>query len=181
LLWHRLARRAASQLEVEETALAIMGAAIAAGRGGPPPRCPPHDASRRGEIVRATQLTIASRPAEPWPLATLAGLVGSSPFHLARAFRDAVAMPIHQYLLLARLTRALDGVLDSDRSLSAVGLDAGFAHHSHFTATFHRVFGVTPSQLRRNATATQATGARRLLGAARLSPGRAPAASSSPP
>jgi len=164
LLWHRLARGIAGRLEVEEAALEMFGAAIGAGRHYyPAPRRPRGVVSRRSDIVRLTQASIAARPSEPWTLDGLARRVQCSPFHLAHVFGEDVGIPIHQYHLLARLTQALDGVLDSSDRLSAIALDAGFTHHSHFTATVRRTFGVTPSQLRRQATTAQATDLRKIL------------------
>jgi len=172
VLWHRMTRHLADELEIEETALGLFGAAIAAGRDRPPPRHRPRDErSRRAEIVRVTHAMIASRPSEPWSLEALARLVHCSPFHLAHVFREDVGVPIHQYHLRARLVKALDDILDSARSLSAIGLDAGFVHHSHFTATFRRTFGVTPSLLRRCATTGHAAEVRQFLTAPPGTPG----------
>lgn len=164
LLWHRLARGIAGRLEVEEAALEMFDAALDAGRHySPVPRRSRSMVSRRSDIVRLTQASIAARPSKPWTLDALARHVQCSPFHLAHVFGEDVGIPIHQYHLLARLTQALDGVLDSSDRLSAIALDAGFTHHSHFTATFRRAFGVTPSQLRRQATTAQATDLRKIL------------------
>jgi AraC-like DNA-binding protein len=163
MLWHRLTRRIADPLEVEETALALFSAAFTAGRNRPARRRSRRTRSNRAEIVRATHATIASRPSEPWSLDALARRVHCSPFHLAHVFREDVGVSIHQYHLRARLTRALDDILDSTRSLSAIGLDAGFAHHSHFTAAFRRTFGGTPSLLRRCATTAHAAEFRKFL------------------
>ncbi len=168
VLWHRLTRRLATSLEVEETAFALFAAALAAGRGRASARGRPRrEAAHHAEIVRATQITIAERPEERWSLETLARRVHSSPFHLARLFRGHVGLPIHQYQLLTRLTRALDSVLDSRRTLSAIGVEAGFAHHSHFSGAFRRVFHVTPSALRRRGTVSRASDLRKILTASR--------------
>jgi len=164
LLWHRLARGTAGRLEVEEVALELFGAAIDAGRPDhSTSRQPRGVVSRRSEIVRLTQTAIAARPSEPLTLEALARRVQCSPFHLAHVFREDVGLPIHQCQLLARLTQALDGVLDSSDRLSAIALEAGFTHHSHFTARFRRAFGLTPSQLRRQATTGQVIDLRKIL------------------
>ena len=102
-------------------------------------------------MVEATQLTLASQPGEAWTLAALAKRVHSSPFHLARLFRRLTGMPMHRYHLRARLASALGEVLDTRRDLAAIGLDLGFSSHSHFTETFRRAFGATPSVLRNRA------------------------------
>lgn len=168
VLWYRLMRGVAGPLEVEETTLALISAAVATTLERPRPRVRTRrETSRQAEIVHATLVTIAGQPAEPWSLEALGRLVHSSPFHLARLFRSHVGMPIHRYQLLARLTRSLDEVLDSQRSLAAIAVDNGFAHHSHFTDAFHRAFRVTPSALRVLARSSRSENLRRILTAAR--------------
>lgn len=91
---------------------------------------------------------IAVQPERTWTLTALAELAGASRYHLARVFREEVGATLHRYLTHARLGAALHRVLD-DEDLTTVALESGFSSHSHFTARFRAVFGVTPSQLRR--------------------------------
>jgi AraC family transcriptional regulator len=145
LLWHRIARRLASGLEVEETVLGLL--ALANGIGAPKPML--NARSRHMEMVEATKIALATRPEDAWSLSALATRVHSSPFRLARIFRSFAGMPVHRYHLRARMAAALDQVLDTSRDLTTIGLDLGFSSHSHFTAAFRRTFGVTPSVLRK--------------------------------
>jgi transcriptional regulator GlxA family with amidase domain len=69
---------------------------------------------------------------------------------------------------MARLTAALDDVLDTSRDLATVGVDFGFSSHSHFTAAFRKIFGTTPSLLRRSANRRDATEMRKILTAQSL-------------
>lgn len=164
LLGHRLVRRVASPLEVEETVAELVHETArvpAPSVAASPMRR--RDASHRTDIARATQATLAATPSTRWTLAALAKRVRCSPFHLAHVFRRVVGMPIHQYHLRARLTAALDDVLDSERGLSEIAIDLGFTHHSHFSHAFRRAFGVTPSALRRHATASEISGLRKFL------------------
>jgi AraC-like DNA-binding protein len=64
-------------------------------------------------------------------------------------FRSEVGMPLHRYLVRARLAKALDAVLDAATDLASIAADAGFASHSHFTERFRMLFGVAPAELRR--------------------------------
>ena len=164
LLRHRLLRKLADALEAEETAAELVRESARAGApGGAEPRGARHEAARRVDVARATQVTLATRPSTHWTLASLAARVDSSPFHLAHVFRDVVGMSIHQYHLRARLLAALDHVLDSERGLSEIGIDLGFSHHSHFSHAFRRAFGVTPSALRRHAITTDHSRLRKIL------------------
>jgi AraC-like DNA-binding protein len=152
LLCHRMERDLATPLEIEDTALELVAATLAA-LGSPraaasrPGRC----RSRHEEMVEATKIALAARPGENWSLSALAARVASSPFRLARLFREIAGMPVHRYHLNARLSAALDEVLASTRDITEIGIGLGFSSHSHFTATFRRAFGVTPSALRRGA------------------------------
>jgi AraC family transcriptional regulator len=151
LLWHRLQRRAGA-LAAEETALGLLSTIAA--RAPAWKECgSARSRSRQEEMVVATKVTLAAFPAHDWTLCELAKRVHSSPFHLARTFRRFAGMPLHRYHLLARMSAALDEVLDSARDLTTIGLELGFSSHSHFTATFRRTFGATPSSLRERASA----------------------------
>jgi AraC-like DNA-binding protein len=143
VLRQRLSKRVAGGLEIEESALHLFAATVAT--------APRADAKpRQQDMVEATQITLAAQPGESWSLAELARRVHSSPFHLARTFRRHVGMPLHRYLLQARLAAALDEVLDSSRELSAIAMDLGFSSHSHFTYAFRSQFGATPAAMRKH-------------------------------
>jgi AraC-like DNA-binding protein len=138
----RLAREPEGrEMEIEESALAVLAAAVAAGPGPP---APPSWA-RRAEAVREL---LAARLAERLTLHLVAREVGVSPFHLARGFRAAAGVPIHRYLTLLRLRSALARVTGTGGDLLSVALDAGFSSHAHFTDVFRREFGVPPSRFR---------------------------------
>ncbi len=159
LLCHWVSRGSADALAVEEEAFTLFAAALRAAREPIRPLPVPRRSRRQLDQVRAAQLAIGAEPARRWSLDALGRLVDCSPFHLVRLFRSVVGVPIHRYLLHARLTLALDAILDSGYSLSRIALETGFAHHSHFTEAFRRAFGVTPSAVRRTARGPRGAGA----------------------
>jgi AraC-like DNA-binding protein len=79
----------------------------------------------------------------------VARAVHASPFHLARVFRERAGVPIHRYLTRLRLRAAIERLADGADDLTALALDLGFSSHGHFTDTFRREFGRTPSDVRR--------------------------------
>jgi AraC-like DNA-binding protein len=87
--------------------------------------------------------------AEPLTLARVAQAVGSSVFHLCRAFKRATGSTLHGYRNELRLRRSLDLIADRPRDLTNVALDVGFSSHSHFTQAFGELFGLTPARFRR--------------------------------
>jgi len=98
-------------------------------------------AGRWGEGVK--ELLVA-RLDEKLTLAELGREVGVSPYHLARSFRRSTGLSIHQYRIQLRLRTALPR-LREDIDLCSLGLDLGFASHSHFTDSFRGLFGAPPS------------------------------------
>ena len=102
----------------------------------------------RRDLAEHAALELSLRPGGRHSLSKLARTVSSSPFHLARVFREETGMSIHQHLLKLRLALSLERVLDGSESLSAIAHSTGFSSHAHFTTLFRREFGTTPSQLR---------------------------------
>ncbi len=87
--------------------------------------------------------------AEDIRLKTLAGLVGLSPFHFARAFKQSFGVPPHRYYNERRMARAKALLADRTRSVTEIGLALGFAETSSFSAAFHKATGTSPSRFRR--------------------------------
>jgi AraC family transcriptional regulator len=168
-LWQRLARGGADPLDVEEAGLGLLVSALRAARKGRSGRRPgaARDRGHRLRRVEAVKEAIAMHPAGKWTLGGLGELACMSPYHLAHVFRAEVGASVYQYVLRSRLAVALDAVLVSDADLTTVALDAGFASHSHFTASFRSFFGATPTELRRG---TRASRARELRGIAAARP-----------
>jgi AraC family transcriptional regulator len=104
------------------------------------------------ELARAAGALLGRTFTRNLPLSRIAAEVGCSPFHLARSFKETMGMTLHQHRLLLRLHASLALLRDTDRDLSTIALDLGFGDHSHFTMTFRRRFGVTPSRYRARAT-----------------------------
>jgi AraC-like DNA-binding protein len=152
-------------LEAEELGLSVLRRSLAAAferRGRHL-----HDRQRGpSERIERTKVLVASDPGADLSLSEIAAAVYSSPFHLARRFREEVGISIHQYRLRLRLTIALDHVVDGAQraaDLSALGMQLGFSHHSHFTTAFRRAFGIPPSRMRRVGTSRGVAAARRAL------------------
>lgn len=84
--------------------------------------------------------------AEDFSVSDLARSVGMSMFHFTRIFAELVGMPPHRYLLKARLTAARSMLLQG-RSVTETCYACGFRNLSHFTRSFARRYGFSPSQL----------------------------------
>lgn len=149
LFRHVSNERNPDRLYVEEAALSILGdvarLAYAHGTALPKVRRSRH---REIELSEAARDVIARRFKENLSLLEIARAVGSSVFHLARVFKTRTGFSLHGYRNQLRLRAALERLRDPDSDLIDIALDLGFSSHSHFTETFRRNFGKTPSTVR---------------------------------
>jgi AraC family transcriptional regulator len=165
LLWARLQQSTADAFESETLGLDLLSMSLGSmcAEVAPPRRSA---LARRRRAVERVKEVIGVAPAARWSVARLAKVASLSPFHLCHVFREMVGTSIYDYVLHARLAHSLDAVLDGG-GLTAIALDAGFASHSHFTARFREFFGVTPTALRRAATAGHIAQLRKIMTARR--------------
>jgi AraC-like DNA-binding protein len=134
-------------LEVEEAVLHLLAGVLARAHAFWQSRPRGTTVGARREIVAAAEVVLARRFAEKLTLHEIARAAGASPFHLCRAFRTVTGHTLHASRDRLRLQHALER-LDASQDLSALALELGYSSHSHFTAAFRRLFGVTPSAAR---------------------------------
>jgi AraC family transcriptional regulator len=84
---------------------------------------------------------------------------GISRSHLIRAFSRSTGLPPHRWLLVQRVERARDLLLNSDSPIVEIASRLGFADQSHLTRAFSKILGCTPGALRRARTPRGAHGA----------------------
>ncbi len=101
-------------------------------------------------LLRARDLA-HSRYADSLDVAALAARAHVSPTHFTRSFREAYGATPHQYLIARRMERAALLLRETERPVTDVSLDVGFASLGSFSATFHRWLGVSPSAYRAGA------------------------------
>jgi len=82
-------------------------------------------------------------------IATLARIACVSEFHFIRAFRVTFGETPHRYLQRRRVERALYLLRCTDRSITDICFDVGFASLGTFSKTFHAIVGETPTEYRR--------------------------------
>lgn len=99
-------------------------------------------------LTRAHEV-ICENFSEPYSLAAVAGIVGIHPTHLARGFRRYYGQSIGEYLQRIRIDYACRKLREDKDSLVEIALGSGFSDQSHFSKTFRRLTGQTPSAFRR--------------------------------
>ena len=138
-----LAAEGVEGFALEETALAVIAEVQRAlGHDTPP-------AARQHERALAAAQCIERRAAEALSLEDVAASVGLSSFHLMRVFRASTGITPHQYLMRARLLRAMALLRDTARPITDIAYDAGWSDLSNFTRTFRRDVGCSPGEFRR--------------------------------
>ena len=95
-------------------------------------------------IRRAIEL-MSDRLTVRCSLSSISRELGMSPFHFARTFSGLVGLSPHQYLLQLRLRRSAR-LLREGASVTTAAVRSGFDSLSHFSRSFRRRFGVSPSK-----------------------------------
>lgn len=98
-------------------------------------------------LLRAKELA-DTRYAEPLTVADMARAANLSPAHFSRSFREAFGESPHRYLLTRRLERAAALLRATDRSITEVCLMVGWTSLGSFSASFSRMFGLSPRAYR---------------------------------
>jgi AraC family transcriptional regulator len=142
IIRHSLVRGVAEPLEAESLALTLVRRAL-----GPRAARSARVSKGRQRLVDRIRLVLASDLSRRWTLADIASEVGGSPVYLTQVFQQVEGLPLYRYQLQLRLARALE-LLGQYDDLSALALELGFSSHSHFSATFQRTYGRSPSEFR---------------------------------
>lgn len=96
---------------------------------------------------------IKAHLAQELSLTTIAAVGETSPAHFARLFKHATGLAPHQYVIRCRMDQAKQLLVETDVSLSEIGIQVGCADQSHFTALFHKHVAMTPKAYRDNSRA----------------------------
>jgi transcriptional regulator GlxA family with amidase domain len=91
---------------------------------------------------------------EEWPVGRLAQVSGVSEAHFARSFKQAFGIPPHRYLLTRRIERAMALLRETDRPITDIAFDTGWASLGTFGRTFRDITGDSPSAIRSRERAT---------------------------
>lgn len=86
---------------------------------------------------------------QPITIRQLAGLSHMSDGHFCRLFKKYTFKTPVQYINRARLSAAMDLLLESDRKVMDIAFDTGFNSLSYFVGVFKQSVGCTPTEFRR--------------------------------
>lgn len=140
---------AASRLFADHVSLALLSHLTAFYAEQPTLVRPMRGALARWQERRAKDMLLANLDGQIG-LDDLARACGLSRSHFARAFKIAVGVPPLQWLLVQRVERAKDLLLNSTLTIDEIAHHCGFADQSHLTRAFQRMVKATPGAWRRN-------------------------------
>src|SRR2546425_13131340 len=81
-------------------------------------------------------------------LAELSAVVHMSPYHFARLFKRSTGVSPHRFVVRRRIDEARALLATRTVAITEVARSVGFRTPSHFTTTFRRIIGMTPSEYR---------------------------------
>ncbi len=100
------------------------------------------------QAVERVIAVMHERMIEDWSLEALAELAWMSPYHFNRVFHRMTGLPPGQFLGALRLARAKRLLLTTERSVTEICFDVGYASVGNFTSRFTQMVGLSPTQLR---------------------------------
>ena len=89
--------------------------------------------------------------AKPLDVQSLARIAHVSEAHFIRTFKETFGETPHRYLQRRRVERAMHLLRETDRSVTEICFDVGFASLGTFSRTFQKIMGESPSAYRARA------------------------------
>jgi AraC family transcriptional regulator len=105
----------------------------------------PHLQRKIGEV----QAFLAANLDRDVDLRAIAHEAALSPYYFSRQFTAYVGVPPYRYLIGLRIQRAIELLRETELSVTQICSRVGFNSLSHFTTTFRRHTGLSPSAYRR--------------------------------
>jgi AraC family transcriptional regulator len=117
----------------------------------------------RGDFEPHTRLDrcaeyLRAHPTATPRLAEVAHIAGVHPMHLSKLFRKRFGYSMGEFLRRQRIAWACEQLFRDSGTISSIAARAGFADHAHFTRTFRRIAGCSPSWYRHRVRATMRPG-----------------------
>jgi AraC-like DNA-binding protein len=130
----------------EELAMELAGMVLTAIDGSPASTKAPTIRDERRIATAVSFIELHFR--QPLSLEELSAMVGISPYHFLRTFKQVTGLTPHQFILRRRLREAALRLRTTREAVLEIALDAGFGDLSNFNHAFLSAFGTTPTKYR---------------------------------
>lgn len=68
------------------------------------------------------------------------------PNYISKLIKITTGLPLHQYLLRARVDRSIELLAEKKLTISEIAVQCGFCDIYHYSKTFKRIIGISPSK-----------------------------------
>ena len=102
------------------------------------------------KMINIAKGILRSSMQSPPTIPHLARMIGTNETRLKKIFRTNLGTTVFGYLTSCRMQRACDLLKESGLTMSEIGAELGYSERTHFTRAFTRLFGMPPSQYRRD-------------------------------
>ena len=106
-------------------------------------------AQKDKEALFRVRDNIQKSPGDNLTIPTLASDVGFSPNKLISLFKGFYGQSIHSFVVNVRMNKAKSLLEESDLPVKEICALVGYSDHSGFSRAFKKVYGVSPSKIRR--------------------------------
>jgi AraC family transcriptional regulator len=104
-----------------------------------------------GNSLRRIDDFVRANLGEDISLDDLSTIGGLSKRHFVRAFQESMGTSPYNYVLMLRIEEAKQRLSGTAESITEIALGTGFGHAQHFSTSFRRATGETPSSFRQRA------------------------------
>lgn len=104
--------------------------------------------SERFDVDKAAEY-INEKYADNISVRDIASAIALSPSHFSRIFKKETGLTPQEYLIRVRLDRAKSFLMRSRKSVTEIALQCGFSSSAHFSSSFAKRFGKTPSEFKK--------------------------------
>ncbi len=136
----------ANDLYIDGSIIGLLSYFSILARTGGDWRAPVLDDPRLGRVIEF----IEAHFGDPLAMDELAAVACLSTIQFSRAFKAATKLTPHQFVISRRIARAKDLLAHSHLQAVEIGLLCGFSSAAHFSSTFAKSVGVSPSEFRRD-------------------------------
>lgn len=116
-----------------------------------PESFPAHQSAESQSLIFNVQNYIESHLQDELTLDAVAGRFFVNKYHLSHSFTRVTGYTFKRFIIMARIAKAKDLLLNSEEEISAISQAVGFRNVSHFIRTFKGCEGISPLQYRNRA------------------------------
>ena len=99
---------------------------------------------RLGEVISLLE----KRSRDPWTIEKISKIAAMAPSTLLPVFRKVTGFSPIEYLLHVRLTKGAGLLLRTEKSISEISFECGFADSNYFSRQFRKHYNSSPREYR---------------------------------